>query len=86
MSQKHSVVAVRAAEKIKQCLREFAFHLDEVTPQMTTIIDREAVQPAQADLLEAAKDFVNKVETGRARSVDSYAKFKAAIQKAEATE
>ncbi len=38
------------------------------------------------DLLEAAKDFVDKVETGRARSKDSYAKFKAAIKKAEATD
>ena len=37
-------------------------------------------------LLEAAKDFVNKVETGRARSVDSYKKFKEAIQKAEIKE
>lgn len=32
------------------------------------------------DHLEAAaKDFVNKVETGRARSTDSYNKFKAAL-------
>ena len=36
-------------------------------------------------LLVAAKDFVEKVESGRARSVDSYAKFKAAIAKAEGT-
>ena len=37
---------------------------------------------AVSDLLEAAKDFVAKVGRGDARSTDSYAKFKAAIQKA----
>jgi len=30
-------------------------------------------------LVEAAEDFVAKVERGEARSVDSYAKFKAAL-------
>ncbi len=34
-------------------------------------------------LLEAAKDFVRKVDEGRARSVDSYTKFKDAIAQAE---
>ncbi len=33
-------------------------------------------------LLEAALDFVNKVDEGRARSTDSYNKFKNAINKA----
>ncbi len=41
-----------------------------------------ALIAAAPELLEAAIDFVNKVETGRARSKDSYAKFKAAIKKA----
>ncbi len=41
---------------------------------------------AAPELWEAAIDFVNKVETGRARSKDSYAKFKAAIAKAEPPE
>lgn len=35
-----------------------------------------------SELLEAAQDFINKVDTGRARSTDSYNKFKAAINKA----
>lgn len=35
------------------------------------------------DLLEAAKEFVAKVERGEARSKQSYAAFKAAIAKAE---
>ena len=34
-------------------------------------------------LVEAAKDFVNKCETGRARSVDSLAKFRAALAEGE---
>lgn len=37
---------------------------------------------ASPDLLKAAMDFVNKVDTGKARSTDSYNKFKAAINKA----
>lgn len=37
---------------------------------------------ASPDLLQAAIDFVNKVDKGRARSTDSYNKFKAAIRKA----
>jgi len=36
---------------------------------------------ASPDLLQAAIDFVNKVDEGRARSTDSYNKFKAAIDK-----
>lgn len=31
-------------------------------------------------MLEAIRDFTNKVDTGRARSVDSYSKFKVAIE------
>ena len=33
------------------------------------------------DLQSAADDFICKVESGRARSVDSYNKFKAALEK-----
>ncbi len=59
MSQKpHSVFAIKAAKEITRCLREYAFHLDEVEPQNATIIDREAVQPATKELLEALKPFV----------------------------
>ncbi len=82
MSQKHSARAIKAVEEIflmTPWIRE------SQRDRAATIIDREAVQPAVKDLLEAAKDFVNKVETGRARSKDSYAKFKAAIAKAEIT-
>lgn len=35
------------------------------------------------ELLAAAKDFVNKVDTGKARSTDSYNKFKSAIEAIE---
>ena len=38
---------------------------------------------AVPNLLEAAKDFIYKVDEGRAFSVKSYAKFSAAIAKAE---
>ncbi len=41
---------------------------------------------AAPELWEAAIDFVDKVESGRARSKDSYAKFKAAIKKVETTD
>lgn len=41
---------------------------------------------AAPELLEAAKDFIRKVDEGRARSVDSYTKFSAAITKTEGTE
>jgi hypothetical protein len=37
---------------------------------------------AAPELLQAALDFIGKVESGRARSTDSYNKFKAAVQKA----
>jgi len=37
---------------------------------------------ASQDLLQAAIDFVDKVESGKAKSTDSYNKFKAAINKA----
>jgi hypothetical protein len=37
---------------------------------------------AAPELLEACIDFVNKVESGAAKSTDSYAKMKAAISKA----
>lgn len=37
---------------------------------------------ATPDLIDAALDFVNKVDTGRAKSTDSYNKFKAALKKA----
>lgn len=33
------------------------------------------------DLIDAAKDFIEKVDTGRARSTDSYNKFKRALIK-----
>lgn len=33
------------------------------------------------DLIEAAEDFLNKVDNGKAKSVDSYNKFKAALSK-----
>jgi len=37
---------------------------------------------AAPDLLKAAIDFLEKVESGRARSTDSYNKFKSAVYKA----
>lgn len=37
---------------------------------------------AAPDLLEAAIDFIEKVDTGRARSTDSYNKFKLAVHRA----
>jgi hypothetical protein len=37
---------------------------------------------AAKDLLQAALNFCEKVETGRAKSVESYQEFKAAIEKA----
>lgn len=38
---------------------------------------------AITDLLKAAQDFVSKVEEGKAKSKESYSKFKAAIEKAK---
>lgn len=38
---------------------------------------------ALPDLLEFTLDFINKVETGRAKSVDSYNKAKLAVEKAK---
>lgn len=38
-----------------------------------------ALQEDHAELAEAARDFIRKVDTGRARSVDSYNKFKKAL-------
>ncbi len=83
MSQKHTLGAVNTSSKIEKYLGQL--WEQHTAHEIQAIIDREAVQPAVIDLLEAAKDFVNKVETGRARSVDSYAKFRAAIAKAEIT-
>lgn len=53
----------------------------------TLIADVENVQDADLiaaapDLLQAAIDFIEKVESGRARSTDSYNKFKLAVNKA----
>lgn len=45
------------------------------------IADAQLISAAP-ELLEAALDFVNKVDEGRATSTDSYNKFKQAINKA----
>jgi len=60
--------------KIKEEINE-----PSIDPYVT--IDAKLISAAP-DLLEAALDFVNKVETGRAKSTDSYNKFKVAIAKA----
>jgi hypothetical protein len=46
----------------------------------------EPIQAVNAELLEAAVEFVRKVDAGEARSTKSYAAFKAAIAKATALE
>lgn len=52
------------------------------------MFDHKEAQLAAAapDLLEAAREFVRKVEAGEARSTKSYAAFKAAIARADGGE
>lgn len=68
--------------------RPVAVFLGEYTPGEIDARMDAAVNLFQAapDLLEAAKEFVRKVEAGEARSTKSYAAFKAAIAKAQGAE
>ncbi len=72
----------QATFRMLQDVQELIGPTTEVTHEES--VRRATTQNAAPELLEVAKDFVDKVESGRARSKDSYAKFKAAIAKAEA--
>lgn len=72
--------AVNAAKKIAKALipsdqpERLAFYESAIA----ATIDAETNLPA---LIEAAQDFVDKVDQGRAKSTDSYAKFKAVLKR-----
>ena len=84
MSQKHTPGPWRLRELIDSSHAIYGEgEYDLIFPKFGDIDANSALIVAAPDLLEAAIDFVNKVETGRARSRDSYAKFKTAIAKAE---
>lgn len=67
-------------------LRDIESILDEKSEPHPDQISRVAIKHKDKDctlLIEAAKDFINKVNTGKAKSKDSYQKFIDALKSIE---
>lgn len=74
MSQKHSALAVGATNRLFKELGLTCNNVtDEERPEFAAIIDREAVKPAQADLLEAVRHFIRFIEMEEWNELDALA-------------